>query len=184
MKKLILINGDLATGKSHFAVLIRDRFNLPLFTKDEFKEKLAETRPYSTYEESHQLSMMAMDALFDSFKKVGEEGKDLILEANFRAEHMGIIKIISDVYGYQILHLDLVGSPQVLYRRYMKRLRNKKRHPVHKVNNLSNYQSFEPYTLSRRNEPKVGNLITINADNFSYQKDTKLFQQIKNFLEQ
>ena len=48
MKKLILINGDLATGKSHFAIIVRDRFNLPLFTKDEYKEEFANHYEYDT----------------------------------------------------------------------------------------------------------------------------------------
>ena len=65
MNKLILVNGDIATGKSHFALVLSERFNLPLFTKDEFKEHLADQSPCSTYEESHRLSIEAMDMLVE-----------------------------------------------------------------------------------------------------------------------
>ena len=182
MKKLILVNGDIATGKSHLAIILRDRFNLPLFTKDEYKEELAKSYPYRTYEESHKLSVMAMTMLFDSFEKVAKEDNDVILEANFREQHMEIIEKLTSKYHYQILHLDLVGSPSILYLRYMNRLKSEDRHPVHMVNSLDDYETFEKYTLSRRNERKVGKIITINADDFSYQEDESLFLIIEEFL--
>ena len=182
MKKLILVNGDLATGKSHLALIIKERFNLPLFTKDEYKETLSETHPYRTYEESHKLSIMAMDMLFDSFEKVAKDGKDLVLEANFREAHMEKLQELVDKYHYEILHLDLIGNIDILYHRYMNRIQNENRHPVHTVNKLDDYVAFEVYTTSRRNEKKIGKIITINTDDFSYQTDEKLFKEIEKFL--
>lgn len=182
MRKLIIVNGDLATGKSHLALIIKERFNLPLFTKDEYKEALSEHYPYSTYEESHKLSVMAMDMLFSSFEKVAKEDKDVVLEANFRGEHMSKLQELVNKYHYEVLHLDLVGSTEILYQRYMNRIKYENRHPVHTVNKLDNYDAFEAYTLSRKNEKKIGNIITINTDDLSYQKDEKLFMLIEEFL--
>ena len=182
MKKLILVNGDLATGKSHLALIIKERFNLPLYTKDEYKETLAETHPYRTYEESHKLSIMAMDMLFESFKNAAIEGKDVILEANFREAHMETLQKLVSEYHYEVLHLDLIGNIDILYHRYLNRMKNENRHPVHTVNKLDNYVAFEVYTTSRRSEKKIGKIITINTDDFSYQSDEKLFKEIENFL--
>ena len=182
MNKLILVNGDIATGKSHFAVLIRDRFDLPLFTKDEFKETLAETHPYSTYEESHQLSILAMDSLLDVFEQFAVDGKDLILEANFHEDVLKEIEDIANQYNYQTLHLNLYGSPEVLYERYVKRRDSGNRHPVHAVNKLNDFESFKEYVLSRKKEHLFGEVININTDNFNYQKDENIFELIKKFL--
>ena len=182
MKKLILVNGDVAAGKSHLAVLIKERFNLPLFTKDEYKEALAETHPYRNYEESHLLSLMAMDQLFDSFEKLAKEGKDVVLEANFRGEHLDRLEKINKQYGYQILNIDLTGSVEVLHQRYVNRILYENRHPVHVVNDLRDFDKFKEYTLSRRNERKIGKVIIVNADDFSCQSDERLFKQIEEFL--
>ena len=182
MKKLILVNGDVAAGKSHLAVIIKERFNLPLFTKDEYKEALAETHPYRNYEESHLLSLMAMDQLFESFEKCAKEGKDVVLEANFRGEHLDRLEKINKQYSYQILNIDLTGSVEVLHQRYVNRILHENRHPVHVVNDLREFEKFKEYTLSRRNERKIGKVIIVNADDFSYQTDEKLFKQIEDFL--
>ena len=183
MRKLILVNGDLATGKSHLALIIKERFNLPLFTKDEFKEALSESYPYRNYEESHKLSIMAMDELFASFGKMAKDKKDVILEANFRETHMDKLQELISKYHYEVLHLDLIGSVDILYHRYMNRIKNENRHPVHTVNKLDDYLAFEVYTTSRRSEKKIGQIITINADDFSYQSDEKLFNAIADFLQ-
>ena len=182
MRKLILINGDIATGKSRLALLTKERFSLPLYTKDEFKEKYAEEYPYSTYEESHKLSIMAMDTLFDHFLAHAKKGEDVILEANFHEEHLLRLEKIVKEYGYQVLDIDLVGSPKVLYERYIDRMNDGNRHPVHKVNDLKDYEYFERYTLSRRDEKRIGIVISVNADTFDYQKDESLYQRIEKFL--
>ena len=182
MKKLILVNGDVAAGKSHLAVIIKEKFNLPLFTKDEYKEALAETHPYRNYEESHLLSLMAMNQLFNSFEECAKEGKDVVLEANFRGEHLDRLEKINKQYGYQILNIDLTGSVEVLHQRYVNRILHENRHPVHVVNDLRDFEKFKEYTLSRRNERKIGKVIIVNADDFSYQTDEKLFKQIEDFL--
>ena len=183
MKKLILINGDIATGKSHLANILRDRFNLPLYTKDEFKEKLAESYPYSNYEESHKLSIMAMEQLFTKYEEEAQKGNDVILEANFHEEHLKTLQNLTEKYGYSILDLNLYGSPEILYERYMNRITYENRHPVHRVNNLNDYSYFKEYTLNRQKEALIGEIININCDDFSYQNDESLFLKITNFLE-
>ena len=128
MKKLILVNGDIATGKSHLADLLADRFQLPLFTKDAFKERLAETNPYSTYEENHRLSILSMEMLIQEFEKAASRDEDLILEANFHENHLSEIAKIAAKNVYSILNLNLFGSPEVLYQRYIHRYRDNRIH--------------------------------------------------------
>ena len=56
MKKLLLIMGDLATGKSTFANLLSQRYDTVLFCKDTIKENLADTFGYSNRAENLKLS--------------------------------------------------------------------------------------------------------------------------------
>ena len=182
MNKLILVNGDIATGKSHYALILSERFNLPLYTKDEFKERFADESPCSTYEESHLLSLRAMDALIDEFIKNASQNADLILEANFHEEHLRRIEAIAEEHHYQILNLNLVGTPEILYQRYVNRRDNEFRHPVHAINKLNDFESFKKYCLDRKQEYMCGKVITINTDDFSYQNNEELLNAIKQFL--
>ena len=182
MYKLILVNGDIATGKTHLADLIKNRFNLPLYTKDEFKEKFSESHPYSTYEESHKLSIMAMDALVNAFSKFAKSKEDIILEANFHEDYLEKINDIANENGYHMLNINLIGSPEVLYHRYMNRMNHEDRHPVHRVNKINDYEEFERYTLTRKNEKMYGEVIDVNADDFAYQNDAELLKKIEKFL--
>ena len=182
MNKLILVNGDIATGKSHFALILSERFKLPLFTKDEFKERFADETPCSTYQESHLLSIKAMDALIDVFLEKAPQNANLILEANFHEDYLNKIEGIASKYHYQILHLNLVGDPEILYQRYVNRRDHEKRHPVHAINMLNDYQSFKDYVIKRKEEKLIGQVITINSDDFSYQHSEELLNRIKEFL--
>ncbi len=182
MRKVILVNGDLATGKSHFAAILQKKYGFPLYTKDEFKEKFAVVFPYATYEESHFLSNLAMDGLVERFKEIAPSGGNLILEANFRENYLKIFDELAKEYGYEMLDINLVGSPEILFGRYMNRIVNENRHPVHLANRLDNIEKFKEYTLKRRDEKLYGKVITVNADDLSYQKDEKLLNQIEEFL--
>ncbi len=182
MRKLILVNGDLATGKSHFAVILQNRFGIPSYTKDNFKERFATAFPYSTYEESRFLSNLAMDGLVERFKEIAKSGGDLILEANFRENDLMIFDMLAKEYGYEILDINLVGTPEVLFGRYMNRIVNENRHPVHLANRLEDLEKFTKYILARRDEKLYGKVITVNADDLSYQQDKKLLEQIEEFL--
>lgn len=182
MNKLILVNGDLATGKSHFALILKERYQIPLYTKDEYKESLADETHCDNMEDSHKLSLLAMDKIMQVFEETAKTGKDLILEANFHENHLNILLLIARSYAYEILNLNLVGTTEVLYRRYMHRLTSEPRHKVHSYNTLDNFDKFKTYTENRRKEMLLDNTITINTDDFSYQKDASLLERIDSFM--
>ena len=182
MRKVILVNGDIATGKSHFALILKERFNLPLYTKDEYKEKLADSYTVFTYALSHELSIQAMNMLVESFVREAVKGNDVILEANFHEDYLFAIKEIADKFDYEILDINLVGTPSILYMRYIHRKDHEDRHKVHAINRINDYPEFERYVLERKNERQVGTVIEVDADDLSYQKDEELIGKIEDFL--
>ena len=56
MKKLLLITGDLACGKTTFAKLLSKRYDTNLYFKDSLKELLGDTIGFSNREENLKLS--------------------------------------------------------------------------------------------------------------------------------
>ena len=53
MSRLIIITGDLASGKSSLADSLSLRLNIPCFKKDVIKENLVDKYGFTTREEKH-----------------------------------------------------------------------------------------------------------------------------------
>ncbi len=64
MRKLLLITGDLATGKSTFASILSKRYQANVFLKDSIKEVLGDTIGFANREENKKLSDAAMELMF------------------------------------------------------------------------------------------------------------------------
>ena len=56
MKKLLLITGDLAAGKSRFASILSKRYGVAVMYKDKIKEVLGDTIGFKDREENKRLS--------------------------------------------------------------------------------------------------------------------------------
>ena len=78
MKKLLLVMGDLATGKSTFANILSKRYDTNVFYKDSIKEVLGDNIGFSNREENLKLSRTTMELLLYICKEFGKLGKDLI----------------------------------------------------------------------------------------------------------
>lgn len=79
MKKLLLIMGDLATGKSTFANILAKRYNTSVFCKDTIKEVLGDTIGFANREENLKLSKATMELMIFMFSEFAKLEKDLIL---------------------------------------------------------------------------------------------------------
>ena len=73
--KLLLITGDLATGKSTFANILSKRYDTSVFFKDSVKEVLGDTIGFSDRVENKRLSNAAMELLFFLFSEFGKLNK-------------------------------------------------------------------------------------------------------------
>lgn len=181
MKKLLLIMGDLATGKSTFANRLSQRYDTVLFVKDSIKEILGDTIGFSNREENLKLSQATgklMSFLFSQFAKLD---KDLILESNFRLVELEQLHQIAAEYGYQVLTLVLQGDAEILHKRYLNRMHNENRHPVHLCTQFNTFDGFRQYIEGLRTEVP-GTVLSINANDFSYQTDPALLVQLDGFM--
>ena len=80
MKKLLLIMGDLATGKTTFANILSQRYNAILFFKDSIKEALGDTIGFSNRAENLKLSRASAELMYLIFRQFSKLDRDLILE--------------------------------------------------------------------------------------------------------
>ena len=182
MRKLLLIMGDLATGKSTFAGQLSRRYGVTAFYKDTIKEVLGDTIGFTNREENLKLSRATAELMSFLFSEFAKLGTDLILESNFRPEELEKLHAIAREHQYEVLTLLLRGDPEVLHGRYLHRIRHENRHPVHLSTTFEVYEDFLGYLTRSRNAAVPGNVIHVDANDFSYQQDAQLLGGIDGFF--
>lgn len=182
MSKLLLIMGDLAAGKSTFANILSGRYNISMFGKDSIKEVLGVTIGFSNREENLKLSKATMELMMFLLSEFAKLNKPLILESNFHTGELERLHEMAKENGYEVLTVVLRGDVDTLYQRYLNRMKNENRHPVHLSTTLDVYEDFKGYLEHSRKEEIVGDWVEIKADDFSYQTDEKLLKKIDDFI--
>ena len=182
MKKLLLVMGDLATGKSTFANILSQRYDTNVFFKDTIKEVLGDTIGFLNREENLKLSKTTMELMLLIFKEFGKLNKNLILESNFHDVELEKLHKIASENNYEVLTLVLRGDVDILHKRYLNRIQNKNRHPVHLSTSFDIFDDFKKYIEKARSEKIPGNTLYINADDFSYQINEDILAKIDNFM--
>ncbi len=181
MKHLILIFGDLASGKSTFADILSKRYKIPAIKKDKIKEILADTVGFSSREENLKLSKATFEIMLHTLENVARSEGDLILEANFRETELKRLTSAAESTGYKILSLYLTADERILYERFNKR-RGEGRHKAHLTAEFDSFRGFCEYLKGQRAEYIPGNAIRIDSADFSYQTDSNISDQVDLFL--
>ncbi len=128
MTKLIIVSGFPASGKTTLVTWLSKELCLPSFSKDDFKELLADTIGFTDHESTRLLGKTSFSTLFFIVKRLIESNTSVIIESNFMLEKETKDFILylkqANVEVYEILcHAD----GQTLVSRFLDR----KRHPVH-----------------------------------------------------
>ena len=182
MKKLLLVTGDLATGKSTFAGILSRRYQVNVLYKDVFKETLGDTIGFSNREENLKLSHASAALMRMIFKSFCDLSKDLILESNFRKTELELLHRIAGDYGYQVLTVVIRAEPEVLHPRFLHRLYHEDRHPVHACGGFEDFGVFREYVLSQRQAGIPGQVLELRAEDFSYQTDLEVLDRLDRFM--
>ena len=178
MKRLILIGGLLAGGKSTFSHIVGKRFNVPVINKDRLKEILGDNIPTANREENKKLSVISFELMT---YLMGCQGDALVLESNFKDYELREITTLTEAQGTDVLSIFLDGDDATLHKRFNKRL-NENRHPVHKSQDFTRLEDFTATLDELRRAEYPGELITVDCTDFAYQTDEGLYARIKEFL--
>ena len=150
-KKIIIVEGYLAAGKSTFARQLSKAINVPYLIKDTFKIALCESIPITNREEGSRFSVVTFDAMMYVVERLMETSCPIIIEGNFVATGMkkkdeaGVIKALIDKYAYQSFTYKFIGNTQVLYDRYIERNRLPERGDANRDFIEPSYDIFDIY---------------------------------------
>ncbi len=182
MKKLLLVTGDIAAGKTTFSQILSKRYQVAVFQKDTIKEFLGDCIGFRNREENKALSNATIKIMYHIFSRIAVTGSALILEANFHESELSQLHLIARENGYEVLTLVLRGDADILYQRYLHRMKEENRHPVHLSTTIDVKEDFVKTAEWIRQENVIGKTLVINASDFSYQKDSCLLGNIDSFM--
>jgi predicted kinase len=128
--KLVIVGGAPGTGKTTLAVAIATRLALPLVTKDDVKESLANVVGAVDLEGSRRLGAAAYAVMRAIAARSLAAGTSLVLEANFHRERSmpWLPELLRVGDGRFVLCHTL---PEVVRARFVARMAAGSRHPVH-----------------------------------------------------
>lgn len=182
MKKLLLLTGDIAAGKTTFSNQLSQRYRCAVFQKDTVKELLSDRIGFETRQQNKALSAAAVDMLCHAFSRIAPAGQDLILEANFHEDELQRLHSIARESQYKVLTLVLRGDVEVLYRRYLHRMNEENRHPAHLATTLHIQEDFAKNARRLRAARVPGAVLIIDATSLSYQADPEVLCSIDAFM--
>jgi predicted kinase len=182
MRKLLLMTGDLATVKSTFAQILSQRYDTTVFFKDTIKEILGDTIGFTNREENKRLSVATGELMCHFLTLFGKLNKDLILQSNFRIGELEKLHQLAADLDYQVLTLVFQGDTEILHGRYLNRMQNENRHPVHLCTQFNTFEGFRKYIESLRSDDIPGAVLHIDANDFSYQNNAELLKKIDAFM--
>jgi len=130
----ILIAGIPGSGKSTFANKISQEFDIPIYSKDQFKEVLFDTLGFNSREEKVRLGIAATKLMYCAAEELMKHNKMFILDNNFEKALTDQLDFLLDKYHYTAITVRLTGDPKDIYKRFTDRDLNTNRHRGHVVN--------------------------------------------------
>lgn len=134
MSCAILVCGIPASGKTHMARRLSELLSVPVFSKDDIKERLFDTVGFKSREEKNALGVGAAEIMYYAAGQVLSAGGSVILENNFETRSIPGMKALIERCKCRTVTVELAGEAEVLYRRFLSREGSPQRHRGHVVN--------------------------------------------------
>ena len=177
MRKILLIGGDLASGKSTFSRFLSEQFNVTVVNKDIIKEILGDNFYVSNREENLKLSVASFE-LIEYFVKASKD--NLIIESNFKQHE--IDRLFKYSNNVEFLTLRFTCDDEILHQRFLSRLDN--RHYVHKSQDFTDIKDFLKVINNLRNVNYFGRVLNVNTTEFTnLYNNEQILTEIENFFQ-
>lgn len=187
-KKLIIVTGALAAGKSTFARRLGTELHLPCFVKDTFKSALCAGMSLSGRAESSRFSAIAFHAILYTTRQLMEAGYPLIVEGNFTptgvkpTDEAGELSALVRQFGYSALTFRFTGDPAVLYDRFLTREGDPERGEANRLGFRPTPEQFGQWCRNLEPFRVGGEQVTVNTTQFAAVDFNALVRSAGKFL--
>ena len=134
-KKIIIVEGYLASGKSTFAMKLSQSIKVPYFIKDTFKVAICNNISIANRSESSIFSAVTFDAMMYVAERLFKTGNPIIMVPGGvkKVDEAGMIQQLINQYGYTPLTFQFTGDTQILYKRFIEREKTVERGQANKI---------------------------------------------------
>lgn len=184
-RNMIIITGELASGKTSYGRRISEKLKIPFYSKDVIKEILFDSidDENMSYEVKRKIGASSYAVLYHIIEQQMKVGRPLIIESNFGKEAVPIIKDMLSNYQYKSITVRFGGDLNVLHERFLKREYSDERHIGLKSH--GKFDSFEKFkeTSVKAKEFKIDdNEIYVDTTDFDKVDFDELVSNIKSYM--
>lgn len=169
MKKIILLAGPPATGKTYMSNIIKEKHPSAMYiAQDEVIELLYDKIGFSSEQEKFQLIDYGRNIFYNIVNKSLNENDIVMLDYPFSHKQIDFLNTLKTDFNASFLTIRLVGDLDVLYDRRIERDLVPNRNKGHIMDSYHGYESYtkDNYPLSR--EQYKANCIKGKYDKFEY----------------
>jgi predicted kinase len=182
-KKLIIVTGYLAAGKTTFSTKLSQSLQLPCLQKDTVKSVIGREIEMKSRTESSLFSRVTFDLMMHFADRLMACGYPFILEGNFNQGNGVVLQELIDHYGYETLTYFFQGDLGILHQRFLERDLSEERDPVNKIHGLlDRFEDFENVAIALDAFSVSGTIMRIDGTYFSPSKDESAIESARNYL--
>ena len=182
---MIIVTGELATGKTSYGKKISEILKIPFFSKDKIKEILYDSFNNTNldYEAKRRIGAGSYAVLYHIIEEQMRVGLPLIVESNFVKESVSIIKNLLNKYNYKSITIRFEGDLQILHKRFLKREYSGERH-IGLVSNgvFDDFESFEKTAVKSKEFRINNNEILVDTTDFSKVNLDTIIQNVRKYI--
>lgn len=188
VKKIIIVEGYLASGKSTFALRLSETVGIPYLIKDTFKSALCKNIEIANRSESSKFSVVTFDAMMYVVERLMETGCPVIIEGNFvpsgvkKIDESGELKRLIDKFGYTPLTYKFKGDTRILHKRFVEREESAERGQANKMGFEVKYEDFDRWCHNLDSFSIGGEVIEIDTSDFTKVDFSKYIKLSENFI--
>ena len=181
-KKLIIVTGYCATGKTTFSQKLSREFNVICLNKDYIKAILGKNLDIDTPEQRSRLSITTFNLITHFMEVFMERETPFIVESNFKISEGKVIDELLIKYDYDSLAFLFFGDLKILHKRFVERDDRPERDKANRSEGAFNdYDKFDR-AMKPLGEFNTGSkIIKIDASYFmkvdfqKYTEETRMF---------